>query len=148
MMRTGRLAAWWVTVVLFVSLLVGFGCPAGASEDTDKDTGSDEPSLEEKVDILTEEISRLREQMNIPETDKELEAAYGMGPAASKVYGVSQGISFGGYGEFYFSSPSEETSFSDSWGSAPHSRLAAAAGRLETKRKKKSLRMWKPSPYR
>jgi hypothetical protein len=47
--------------------------------------------------------------MNIPETDEELRGAYGMGPAASKVYGVSQGISFGGYGEFYFASPYEDT---------------------------------------
>jgi hypothetical protein len=80
-----------------------------AAQETAKDSDSDEPSLEERVEILTEEISRLREQMNIPETDKELEGAYGMGPAASKVYGVSQGISFGGYGEFYFASPYGDT---------------------------------------
>lgn len=73
------------------------------------DTDSNEPTLEEKVEVLTEEVSRLREQMNIPETDKELESAYGMGPAASKVYGISQGISFGGYGEFYIASPYEDT---------------------------------------
>jgi hypothetical protein len=65
--------------------------------------------LEEKVEVLTEEVSRLREQMSIPETDKELQGAYGLGPAASKVYGVSQGISFGGYGEFYFASPYGDT---------------------------------------
>jgi hypothetical protein len=47
--------------------------------------------------------------MNIPETDKELDGAYGMGPAASKVYGVSQGISLGGYGEFYFAAPYGDT---------------------------------------
>ncbi len=74
----------------------------------EKDAGGDQ-DLEERVEILTEEVSRLREQMNIPETDKELEGVYGMGPAASKVYGVSQGVSFGGYGEFYFASPYGDT---------------------------------------
>jgi hypothetical protein len=83
---------------------------AGAVEEkSDPKNQRDEPGLEEKVEILTEEVSRLREQMNIPETDRELQGAYGLGPAASKVYGVSQGISFGGYGEFYFSSPYGDT---------------------------------------
>jgi hypothetical protein len=94
-------------LVFFVSLVIaGF---VTAQESSDEAKASDEATLEEKVEVLTEEVSRLREQMNIPETDKELEGAYGLGPAASKVYGVSQGISFGGYGEFYFASPYGDT---------------------------------------
>ncbi len=75
----------------------------------DQEDARNNPTLEEKVRVLTEEVSRLREQMNIPETDRELSGAYGMGPSASKVYGVSQGISFGGYGEFYFANPYSNT---------------------------------------
>jgi hypothetical protein len=103
--KTGGLHS--VTMLFLVSLLIGSA--AAAEKGSDKDAQSDEPSLEEKVDVLTEEVSRLREQLNIPETDKELHGAYGLGPAASKVYGVSQGISFGGYGEFYFASPYGDT---------------------------------------
>ena len=65
--------------------------------------------VRKQIDVLAAEIAELREQMAIPETDEELKGAYGMGPAASKVYGVAQGISIGGYGEFYFGAPIEET---------------------------------------
>ena len=68
-----------------------------------------EAELQEQIDVLAEEIARLREEMAIPETDAELTSVYGMGPAASKVYGARQGISIGGYGEFYFASPIEQT---------------------------------------
>lgn len=70
---------------------------------------ADEKDVQRKIDVLAEELSALREQLAIPETDAELRGAYGMGPAASKVYGVSQGISIGGYGEFYFNAPIEQT---------------------------------------
>ena len=69
------------------------------------DSTSVDAELARKIEILTEEVTTLREQMSVPATDKELRGMYGMGPAASKVYGVSQGVSFGGYGEFYFASP-------------------------------------------
>ena len=55
------------------------------------------PDLEDKVDVLTEEVRRLREQMVLPET-AEMKGSFGMGPAASKVYrsggGLSQELSF------------------------------------------------------
>ncbi|RLC96155.1 MAG: hypothetical protein DRI46_14075, partial [Chloroflexi bacterium] len=105
-----RINRWTGTAILVAALLVGLNSsPTMADEAKDEAADPNEPSLEEKVEILTEEVSRLREQMNIPETDKELEGAYGMGPAASKVYGVSQGISLGGYGEFYFAAPYGDT---------------------------------------
>ena len=95
---------------LMTLILALLAAPAVMAQDDDgKDADAQEPTLEEKVEVLTEEVSRLREQMNIPETDKELQGAYGMGPAASKVYGVSQGISLGGYGEFYVASPYTNT---------------------------------------
>jgi len=69
---------------------------------------ADNEELADKIDVLSDELARLKEQLAVPETDEELEGAYGMGPAASKVYGVRQGVSIGGYGEFYFASPLEE----------------------------------------
>jgi opacity protein-like surface antigen len=54
--------------------------------------------LVRKVDVLTDEVATLRTQVAVPE-ETELKSAYGLGPAASKVYGVTRGLSIGGYGE-------------------------------------------------
>ena len=58
-----------------------------------------EPSRVEEVErrqgILTEEIRKIREFLVLPET-QELKGYYGLGPAASKVYGVQRGLSIGG----------------------------------------------------
>jgi hypothetical protein len=80
-------------LILVCTLLIAFHGPASAS---------DNEEIEARVDVLAEEIARLREQLAIPETDEELGSAYGMGPAASKVYGTRRGVAVGGYGEFYF----------------------------------------------
>lgn len=57
--------------------------------------------VERKQDILTEEIRKIREFLVLPET-QELKGYYGLGPAASKVYGVQRGLSIGGYAETNF----------------------------------------------
>ncbi len=57
--------------------------------------------IERRQGILTEEVRRLREALAVPETE-ELKSRYGLGPAASKVYGVGRGLSIGGYGEANF----------------------------------------------
>jgi hypothetical protein len=57
--------------------------------------------VERRQGVLTDEVRRLREALVLPET-RELKSAYGLGPAASKVYGVERGFSIGGYGEFNF----------------------------------------------
>jgi len=57
--------------------------------------------VERRQGILTDEIRRLREALVLPET-AELKSYYGMAPAASKVYGISRGVSIGGYGEANF----------------------------------------------
>jgi len=57
--------------------------------------------VERKTGILTEEIRKIREFLVLPET-QELKGYYGLGPAASKVYGVQRGLSIGGYGETNF----------------------------------------------
>jgi hypothetical protein len=53
--------------------------------------------LERKLDLLTEELAKVRDQVAVPE-EAELKSAYGLGPAASKVYGLDRGLSIGGYG--------------------------------------------------
>jgi hypothetical protein len=85
------------TLILGIGLLVLSG-PALADELED---------IQGSVDALTEEIRRIKERMALPDTDEELESFSGLGPAASKVYGTSGGLSLGGYGEFHFAAPTQ-----------------------------------------
>lgn len=55
-------------------------------------------NLERKTDILSQEVEKLRTNLSIPDEVK-YKSAYGLGPAASKVYQVGKGLSLGGYGE-------------------------------------------------
>ncbi len=63
-----------------------------------KTAGSDVKSLERKTDVLSQEVEKLRTNLTIPDEVK-YKSAYGLGPAASKVYQVGKGLSIGGYGE-------------------------------------------------
>ncbi len=64
-------------------------------------TNAELKELEHKTDALTEVVETMRTALVIPE-EKELKSSYGLGPAASKVYQVDQGLSIGGYGEVNF----------------------------------------------
>jgi len=64
--------------------------------------GSDVKTLERKTDVLSQEVEKLRTNLSIPEEAK-YKSAYGMGPAASKVYSAGKGLSIGGYGEGNYS---------------------------------------------
>jgi len=55
-------------------------------------------NLERKTNVLSQEVEKLRTNLVIPEEPK-YKSAYGLGPAASKVYQVGKGLSIGGYGE-------------------------------------------------
>ena len=79
-----------------VFLLAGWPLPGWAqgSGDAVRDLG-------EKVQVLTEEIQRLKEKLVLPEAPA-FEGAYGLGPSAARVYGVKQGVSLAGYGEAYY----------------------------------------------
>ncbi len=63
-----------------------------------KTTNSDVKNLERKTDVLSQEVEKLRTNLAIPEEAK-YKSAYGLGPAASKVYQVGKGLSIGGYGQ-------------------------------------------------
>ncbi len=74
-------------------------------------TAAAEPPAEtaRKVDVLTQEVEQLKSNILLPPT-KELKSQYGLGPAASKVYQVSRGLSLGGYGEGFLNEAVSETS--------------------------------------
>ena len=72
-----------------------------ALEPDSKESAPELENLEAKVDALASDLANLREGLSIPEKDEFL-STFGMGPAASKIYGKESGLSMGGYGEFYF----------------------------------------------
>ena len=86
-----------------VALIVGISTASWAAGDTDELRDRDDriASLESKMEGMIGEIERLRTQVAVPE-EKELVSTYGLGPAASKIYGVERGLSIGGYGEGYW----------------------------------------------
>ena len=63
-----------------------------------KTDASNVKNLERKTDILSQEVEKLRTNLAIPD-EVQYKSAYGLGPAASKVYQVGKGLSIGGYGE-------------------------------------------------
>lgn len=87
-----------VTILFSVFASPAFGEPSD-QERAQRDRISD---LEEKVDLLTQELARVREEVVVPDETPLLESYQGLGPAASKVYGIGQGLSVGGYAEGYY----------------------------------------------
>jgi len=73
---------------------------AAAPTDVEKLASDDRMAdLERKVELLTDELARTRQDMGVPEEPEQLESVWGLGPAASKVYGIGRGLSIGGYAE-------------------------------------------------
>ncbi len=60
--------------------------------------GNEVTVLKRQTSVLAQEVEKLRTELFIPE-QTEYKSTYGLGPAASKVYQTSQGLSIGGYGE-------------------------------------------------
>lgn len=85
----------WMAVWL-LAVLAGLALPVWAVEAEDRDQ-----VLEQKVQVLTEEIQRLKEKIILPEGPR-YEGAYGLGPSSARVYGIKQGVSLAGYGEAYY----------------------------------------------
>jgi hypothetical protein len=80
-------------ILLAVGILLAGG-PAAAEEMTSRE-------IERRLGVLAEEIERLKTQLVIPEKE-ELRPYFGLGPAASKVYGIARGVSLAGYGELTY----------------------------------------------
>lgn len=57
--------------------------------------------LERKVEVLTDELAKLREEQAVPE-EGGLESYQGLAPAASRVFGARRGLSIGGYAEGFY----------------------------------------------
>lgn len=64
-------------------------------------TDAEVEELQHKTNVLTEAVESMRTALVLPDK-KELKSSYGLGPAASKVYQVDQGLSIGGYGEINY----------------------------------------------
>lgn len=92
-------------VLIAASLSLLAAVPGAAAEESSRDDRI--AALERQVQALTEEIARLRTETAVPE-EKPLESKYGLGPAASKVYGNERGVSIGGYGEVIYSNPIDD----------------------------------------
>jgi hypothetical protein len=61
--------------------------------------------IERKIDILASEIETMKtgpaHTPSEPLTPDQTDARYGLGLSASKVYGITRGVSLGGYGEAF-----------------------------------------------
>jgi opacity protein-like surface antigen len=93
--------SWCAAAIAMFTLGLGAPLAASAAQPAD-DTGAiheEIDELERKLEILTEELRKLKESEVLPEK-AELKSSYGLGPAASKVYTKERGLSIGGYGEF------------------------------------------------
>jgi len=93
-----RQMRWWF------GWLVMMGAASAAYAGNDASLAQEDRilQLERTVETLADELQRTRADMAVPE-DGTLESAWGLGPAASKVYSVARGLSIGGYGEAFYS---------------------------------------------
>ncbi len=83
------------TLRLALGALLCLGATAAFAQD---DMDQRMQSLEERQGILATELDRLRSLFVLPE-EAEYKSAYGLGPAASKIYQRERGLSLGGYGQ-------------------------------------------------
>jgi len=91
--------AWLVCIAV---LGVGWANSVAAQSDRELAQQDRIEALERKVEVLTEELSRVKTEVTVPEETPPLKSFQGLGPAASQVYGVAQGLSVGGYAEGYY----------------------------------------------
>ncbi|MDX1567607.1 MAG: hypothetical protein R3223_07390 [Longimicrobiales bacterium] len=99
--RSGRAAAG----VLF-ALLLTLGLAAPVSAQQAEADSVDLEEIQEQIEALTRELEAMRLGADVVAPADT--SVLGFGPAASKVYGVSQGVSIGGYGEVVYENFSDE----------------------------------------
>ncbi len=102
-LRTGGapwVAHWLIAAIAFL------GCAGLAAADDVAEIATAQEDriaeLERTVAILADELERTRSELAVPE-DQPLSSKFGLAPAASKIYGLSRGLSIGGYGEGFYS---------------------------------------------
>jgi hypothetical protein len=110
---------------LGIFCLVGFGflfAGGAVAQPTDEGLAQEDriAELERTVKVLAEELERTRADVTVPE-EEALVSRYGLGPAASKVYGIARGLSIGGYAEGYY-----QNLFHDSNGASDNSDMLRA----------------------
>ena len=71
-------------------------------------------TTKEKIEVLEEEIEKLKSGEIYESVDPEETSKYGVGPAASKVYKRESGLSIGGYGEIHYEHFVEKNESGDS----------------------------------
>jgi len=84
-----------------LALLALLGVSPAQAQQDDSPTAAE---LARRLEALAEEV----DDMKLGSVAGGLESRYGFGPAASKVYGVPQGVSFGGYGEMLYQNYAQE----------------------------------------
>ncbi len=88
---------------LCLLLLAASPAPAQAEDRSDRELRQQDEidALRRQLAVVVDEVTRLRAEMGVPATEplEGTHGAHGMGPAASKVYGATRGISLGGYAE-------------------------------------------------
>ena len=108
-----KLAAWGFIANLLL-IPTAFADPADPQDDLVRSDQIEE--LEEKIEILAEDLERMRSEAALPTEEPELESVHGHGPAASKIFHVAQGLSIGGYGEgFYQNLVGDKGASKDRW---------------------------------
>jgi hypothetical protein len=85
-----RIRVFFALVVLLLLMLVSTASFAEESEIKE---------MKRQIEVLTEEMEKLKLGAV---AEPKYESFMGLGPAASKVYGVEKGLSIGGYGEIFY----------------------------------------------
>ncbi len=87
----------WVGFVLL-------GAGVALAQPSDEQIAQDDriAELERTVKVLADELERTRSEVTVPDEEAALVTQYGLGPAASKVYGIARGLSVGGYAEGFY----------------------------------------------
>ncbi len=71
-------------------------------EEEEKDKEAQDDDLERRVDLLAEELERLRSGEDDIELSDDDARARGLAPSAAAVYRTNRGLSIAGYGEFLY----------------------------------------------
>ena len=95
-MKRMKTLSWRVEIALAALVISVAPAPRLDAQDADSVRLA---TLERRIEAITRELERMQLGRDVVEADSSIQ---GLGPAASKVYRVNQGVSLGGYGEFLY----------------------------------------------